>query len=151
MTQLPAQLLAGRVQLPALAADAAGPGVLAQRVDHRTANAPFGERLELDAAIFVEAMGGIDEADHPILHEIPDVDRVRHRRGHASGKRLDKRQAIDDAAILAGGERLGVHDLSCWARKPFPSSRHCTLSQRRYQQQQSCSRPHHYRRNESRK
>jgi hypothetical protein len=44
------KLLARRLNLAALPADAARPGVLAEGVDHGASNAPFGERLELDAA-----------------------------------------------------------------------------------------------------
>ena len=54
--QLAAQLLARGLELAALAANAARPGVLAQRVDHRAADAPLGEGLELDAARLVEAV-----------------------------------------------------------------------------------------------
>ena len=50
VSQLAAQRLARGVELAALAADAARPGVAAQRVDHRAADAPLGEGLELDAA-----------------------------------------------------------------------------------------------------
>ena len=48
--ELAAQLLARRLELAALTAHAARPGVAAQRVDHRAAHAALGERLELDAA-----------------------------------------------------------------------------------------------------
>ena len=54
---------------------------------------------------------GVDQAEDAVLHEIADVDRVRHRGGHAPGQRFDKRQTGDDAAILTGGDRLGAHDL----------------------------------------
>ena len=56
VAQLAAQLLARGLELAALAADAARPGVLAQRVDHRAAHAALGEGLELDAAVLVEAV-----------------------------------------------------------------------------------------------
>ena len=54
--ELAAQLLARGLELAPLAAHAARPGVLAQRVDHRAAHAPLGEGLELDAAVLVEAV-----------------------------------------------------------------------------------------------
>jgi len=55
-----AQLLAGSFQLTALTAHATRPGILAERVDHRPADAPLGEGLELDAAVLIEAVGRID-------------------------------------------------------------------------------------------
>ena len=72
--ELAAQLLARRLELAALAANAARPGVLAQRVDHRAADPPLGEGLELDAARLVEAVRGVDQTDDPVLDEIADVD-----------------------------------------------------------------------------
>ena len=101
MAERRAQLLARRLELASHAADAARPRVLAQRVDHRAANAPLGERLELDPARIVEAMRRVDQADHAVLDEIAQVDRVRHRRRHASGERLDKRQARLNPMSLA--------------------------------------------------
>ena len=86
--ELAAQLLARGFQLAALTADAARPGVLAQRVDHRAADAPLGERLELDAARLVEAVRGVDQTDDAVLDEIADIDRVRHRGRHAAGELL---------------------------------------------------------------
>ena len=109
VSELAAQRFARRVELAALTAHAARPRIAAQRVDHRAANAPLGEGLELDAAVLVEAVRGVDQADHAVLHEIADVDRVRHRRRHAAGERFDERQTGDDAAILTGGNRLGAH------------------------------------------
>ena len=93
VAQLAAQRFAGGIELAALAADAARPGVLAQRVDHRAAHAPFGEGLELDAALLVEAMGRVDQPEHAVLHQIADVDGVRHRGRHAARQRFDERQA----------------------------------------------------------
>ena len=95
-----AQLLARGFELAPDAAHAARPGVLAQRVDHRAADAALGEGLELDAARLVEPLGGVDQADDAVLHEIAQVDRVRHRGGHAARQGLDKRQASFDSRIL---------------------------------------------------
>ena len=103
-----AELLARRLDLAALPADAARPGVLAEGVDHGAADSPFGECLELDAAVFVEAMGRIDEADDPVLDEIPDVDRVGHGCRHAAGKLLDERDAGNDSRIFFGA--MGAHE-----------------------------------------
>ena len=110
VSQLAAQRFARRVELATLTADAARPRVAAQRVDHRAAHAPLGEGLELDAAVLVEPVRGVDQTDHAVLDEIADVDRVRHRRRHAARERFDKRQTRNDSAILAGGNRLGAHD-----------------------------------------
>ena len=100
---LAAERFAGRLELATLAADAARPGVLAQRVDHRAADATLGEGLELDAAALVEAVRGVDQADHPVLDQVAQVDRVRHRRGHPARHGFDERQAGDDA-VLRGDE-----------------------------------------------
>ena len=107
--KLATQRFARGIELAPLAADAARPGIAAQRVDHRAADAPLGEGLELDAARLVEAVGGVDQAEDAVLHEVADVDRVRHRRRHAARERLDKRKPGDDAAVLARGNGLGAH------------------------------------------
>jgi len=73
-SQLATQLLARRLELAALTAHAARPGVLAERVDHRPPDAAFRECLELDAARFVESVRGVDQPDDPVLDEIADVD-----------------------------------------------------------------------------
>jgi hypothetical protein len=77
-SQLLAQLLARGFQLTALAADAARPGILSERVDHRAAHPPLGEGFELDPPGFVIAACGVDQADHAVLHEVGQLDRVRH-------------------------------------------------------------------------
>ena len=90
MAELVRRLLARRLELATHAAHAARPRVLAERVDHRAANAALGERLELDAAPFVEALGGVDQTDDAILNEIAQVDRMRHGRRHPPRQRLHK-------------------------------------------------------------
>ena len=107
--ELAAQLLARGLELAALAAHAARPGVAAQRVDHRAAHAALGEGLELDAARFVEAAGGVDQPEHAVLHEVAELDRVRHRGGDPARQRLDERQAGGDSVALIGFERLTLH------------------------------------------
>jgi len=100
VAQLAAQRLARGLELAALAAHASRPRLAPERVDHRPAHAPLGEGLELDAAPLVEPMGGIDEAHDPVLHQVPDVDRVRHRRREAARESLDKREAGDNAVAF---------------------------------------------------
>ena len=107
--ELLAKLLARRLELAALAANPARPGVPPQRVDHRAAHAPLGEGLELDASRFVVAAGGVDQADHAVLDEVVQLDRVRHRRGDAPGERLDERKTVGDAVAMTGGEWLTLH------------------------------------------
>ncbi|MGC4082448.1 MAG: hypothetical protein QM736_10165 [Vicinamibacterales bacterium] len=109
MSQLATQRFACRVELAALAANAARPRILAERVDHRPAHATLGEGLELDASRFIEAVGGIDETKDPVLDEVADVNRVRHRRRHAAGQRFNKWQAGHDSAVLSGGSGLNGH------------------------------------------
>jgi len=103
---LATQLLASGFELTPLAADAAGPRVLSERVDHRAADAAFGERLELDPARLVEAVRRVDETEDAILHEIPQVDRVRHRRRHSPGQRLYEGKSCDDPVIRRGSDGL---------------------------------------------
>ena len=105
---LAAEGFAGGLELAALAADAARPGILAQRVDHGAADPALGEGLELDAAAVVVAVRGVDQADHPVLHQIAQVDRVRHRRSHPTGNGLDEGQAGDDAVLRGHGVDGGV-------------------------------------------
>ena len=145
VTQLAAQRFARRVELAPLAADAARPCVAAQRVDHRATDPPFGEGLELDAALFVEPVRGVDQPQHAILHQVADVDRVRHRRRHPAGERFDKGQAGDDSAVLAGGDGLGAHlEISFDSVVPVRADRigaaeRCASSQRRYQLPSLCA------------
>ena len=123
--ELLAQLLARRLELAALAANAARPGVLAQGVDHRAADAPLGEGLELDPPRFVVAAGGVDEADHAVLDEVLQLDRVRHRRGDAPGERFDERKTVGDAVAMTGGEWLTLHgsnDLQMFPRRSAAAS-----------------------------
>jgi len=106
-SQLPAQRFTRRLELAALAPHTTRPGILAQRVDHRAADAPFGKRLELDAAAFIEAAGGIHEPNDPVLDEITDVNRVRHRGRNAAGELLDERNAGNDPRVFLG--TVGAH------------------------------------------
>ena len=107
--QLAAQLFARGLELAADAADAARPRVAAQRVDHRAAHAPLGKGLELDAAVLVEPVRRVDETEHAVLHEVAEVDRVRHRRRHAPGERFDERQTRDDSFLLMIRQRRALH------------------------------------------
>ena len=98
--ELAAQLFSRGFELAAHAADAARPGVATQRVDHRASDAPLGERLELDAAVLVETVRGVDEPEHSVLDEVAKVNRMRHGRRHASGQRFDEGQTGGDALLL---------------------------------------------------
>ena len=100
--ELAAQLLARRFQLAADAAHATRPRIAPQGVNHGAAHAAFRKRLELDAAALVEPMGGVDQANHPVLHQVAQVDRVGHGGRHAARQRLDKRQTRRDAVSLVG-------------------------------------------------
>ena len=64
----------------------------------------------------VEAVGGVDEADHAVLHEIAEVDRVRHGGGHAARQRLHEGHAGFDAGVVL---RV-VWALICVAHPPDP-------------------------------
>jgi len=100
---LAAQLFAGRLELAALAAHAARPGILAKGIDHGAPDATLGKGLELDAPRLVEPVGGVDQADHPVLDQVTNVDRVRHGGGYPAGKLLHERQSVDDARVRFGG------------------------------------------------
>ena len=113
VSQLAAQRLARGLELAALTADAARPRFAAQRVDHRPAHAPLGERLELDPAVLVEAVRGIDQAEHPVLNQVADVDRVRHRSGKAASQGLHEGETGNDALAFVGEDGLDLHVRSC--------------------------------------
>ena len=98
--------LARGFELASLATDAARPGVLAKRVNHRAADAALGKRLELDAARLVEAVRRVDETEDAILNEIAEVDRVRHRGRHSPGERLYERKPCDDPVVGRGSYGL---------------------------------------------
>ena len=115
--KFPAQLLARGLELPALPPDPARPGVAAEGIDHRAPHASLGERLELDAARVVIPAGRIDQADHAVLHEIAQLDRVRHRRGDAASERFDERKSRGNAVTLTGCDWLTLHDLLSSARR----------------------------------
>ena len=53
---------------------------------------------------------------HAILDQVPDVDRVRHRRGEPAGEGLDERKPGNNATALAGGKRMGLHRISSGSR-----------------------------------
>ena len=108
--KLAPQLFARGLELAPLTADAARPGVAAERVDHRAADAPLGKGFELDAASLVEAAGRVDQPDHAVLHQVAELDRVGHRRGHAPRERLDERQSGGNAVAIVVGEGLTLHD-----------------------------------------
>jgi hypothetical protein len=58
-------------------------------------------------------VGGIDQADHSVLDEVPDINRVGHGRGNATGKLLDERDTGDNAGVLSGD--LRAHRMSSGA------------------------------------
>ncbi len=101
------KLLTCALELAPLAADAARPCILAQRVDHRAANAPLGKGLELDATRLIEPVRCVDESDHAVLNQIADIDRVRHGGRDATGELFDERKAGYDAGVLFAC--LGAH------------------------------------------
>src|SRR4051794_30059223 len=109
MSQFAAQRLSGGIQLATLATYPARPRILAERVDHGAANATLGKGLELDAAAFIEPVGRIDQTDDAVLHEIADIDRVRHRCRHAARQRFNERQAGDNTGVLCDGSSLNAH------------------------------------------
>jgi hypothetical protein len=93
-------VLAGSLELATLPAHARGhaslrsASIIAPRM-RRSANV-----LEFDAARLVEAVRGVDQADHPVLDEIADVNGVRHRRRNTTGELLHEGDAGDNARIL---------------------------------------------------
>jgi hypothetical protein len=108
VAKLASKLFARSLELPTLAADAAGPGILAQSVNHGSPNATFGERLELDTAPLIKPVRCVDEPYDTILDKISDVDRVGHRGRNTSGKLLYEGNAGNNARILRNN--LGAHE-----------------------------------------
>src|SRR6185503_9188670 len=107
--KLAAKFLSRRFKLSALTANAARPGISAKRVNHRAANSALGKGLELDAAIFIEPARGVDETDHAVLNQIPQLNRVGHGRGNAARQRFHERETCGDALSMTGGEGLTLH------------------------------------------
>jgi len=110
-TVLAPQRFARGLKLAPLAPHTARPGVLAQGINHRAADTTLSKRLELDAAAFIEATGRVDEPDDAILHKIPNINRVRHRRGDTTGELFDKRNAGHDKRIFLITLRTHGHNL----------------------------------------
>jgi hypothetical protein len=107
--QLAAQRFASGLELTTLSAHATRPGVLAKGVDHGATHPPLGKGLELDAPVLIEAIGRVDEPNDAVLHQVADINRMRHGGRHPAGKSLDERQAGNDAmALRRCGERHGV-------------------------------------------
>jgi hypothetical protein len=48
----------------------------------------------------VEAMRRVNQADDPVLHQVPDINGVRHGGRHPASQLFDERKACDDAGIL---------------------------------------------------
>jgi len=93
-------LLSSRLEFAPLTANATRPCILAKGVNHRAANAALGKGLELDAARFVEPMRCVDQANDTILHEVPNINGMRHRRCYPASQLLDKREMGNDARIF---------------------------------------------------
>jgi len=91
-----------RLELASLAPHATWPGILTQGVNHRTADAPLGERLELDAALLIETARRINETDDAVLDEVADINRMWHRRRDTPGKLLDEGDAEKNARVFLG-------------------------------------------------
>jgi len=91
MAQFSTQLLTSGFELASLTTDAARPSVLAESIDHRAPNTTFGERLKLDPARLVEAVGCVNQTNDTVLDEIPNVDGMGHRGSNATGKLFDER------------------------------------------------------------
>jgi len=100
--ELATERFARTLELATLPAHPTRPGVLPQCVNHRAPDAALGEGLELDAARLVEPVRRVDQPDHSVLHQVADVDGVRHRGRDTAGKLLDERKAGDYAGVLGG-------------------------------------------------
>ena len=118
MAKLASELFARGLKLPALAANASRPSILAQSVDHGSPNSTFGERLELDTAPLVKPVRCVDEPYNTILDKISDVDRVGHRGRNTSGKLFYEGNTGNNARMLRNN--LGAHecDLRRHVRQP---------------------------------
>jgi len=93
-------LLPRRLELTPLTANATRPRILAKGVDHCAADTALGEGLEFDTARFVEPVRRVDQANDTVLHQVPDINRVGHRRCHAASQLLDEREMGNDPRIF---------------------------------------------------
>src|SRR5215203_3299147 len=78
VTELAAECFARGFKLASDTTHASRPRVAPKRVDHGAADAPLGKCFELDAPALIEPMGGIDESDDAVLHQVSHIDRVGH-------------------------------------------------------------------------
>ncbi|BCS36094.1 hypothetical protein TBR22_A53310 [Luteitalea sp. TBR-22] len=106
-----------RLELTADAADAARPGVAAERVDHGATDPALGKGLEADAATLVIPVHGVDEAEHAVLHEVADVDARRHGGRDATGQGFHERPAGDYPTLLVFTKGLQHVSLLSLARR----------------------------------
>ena len=105
--ELAPQLLARGFELPALAANAARPGIAAERVDHRAADPALGKGFELDAARFVEpaARRRSARACRPARDRRARSSAASRRRLGARGiRRMEARRQSGRAGWLRGAD-----------------------------------------------
>ncbi len=87
------------------------------------------DRFDEDRGIKFETFAErrVHETEHAILDQVPDVDRVRHRRREPASEGLDERKAGDHAAALGGGKGMGLHRISLGVRGVRRSPLMCLL------------------------
>ena len=71
----------------------------AQPVEDRAADARHGERLELHAALGVEALDGVDQAEHAGADEVARIDAVRQAGADTTGDELHQRRVVHDQVV----------------------------------------------------
>ena len=79
---------------------AAGPVAAAQLVEQRAADAGGGEAVERDAALGVEAPGGLGEAEHAGRHEVAAAHVARHPVGDLRDHVLHEREVLAHQLVL---------------------------------------------------
>ena len=75
------------------------PVELAQPVVDRPADPRRGERLELHAALRIEALDGVDQPEHPGADQVARVDARRQPGADTTGDELDERRVRDDQVV----------------------------------------------------
>ena len=93
-----------------LAHAARQPVVLAQSIEHRTANALHRVGFELGTHAVLESIHGVEQADQAVLDQIIDFDAGRQPGHQQVGYPLDQREVAGNLLVLGQRALGGIHD-----------------------------------------
>ena len=99
---------------------AARPVAAAQLVEQRAADAGGGEAVERDAALGVEAPGGLGEAEHAGRHEVAAAHVARDPVGDLRDHVLDEREVLAHEVVLVRRPLDVDVGLLCWLHVRCP-------------------------------